>query len=81
MHFESDRDCIEKLLPTCARLDVAEATIAWIPNTMDLGELMISENLLDEVRANPEIEVLSEAAPLAFDGDDNLVEVFHKASH
>ena len=54
MHFPDDRTCIEKIVPTCGKLDLSEVTIAWIRNSMDIGELMVSEDLLDEVRANPE---------------------------
>ena len=75
MHFPDDRTCIEKIVPTCGKLDLSEVTIAWIRNSMDIGELMVSEGLLDEVRANPEIEVLSEPMDLEFDGAGNLVNV------
>ncbi len=73
MHFPDDRTCIEKIVPTCGKLDLSAVTIAWIRNSMDIGELMVSEGLLDEVRANPEIEVLSEAMDLEFDDSGNLI--------
>ena len=73
LHFADDRTCIEKIAPTCAKLDVHEVSIAWIRNTMDLHELMVSENLLDEVRRNPEIEILGEPIEIDYDADGNLV--------
>ena len=73
MHFPDDRTCIEKIVPTCGKLDLSTVTIAWIRNSMDIGELMISEGLLDEVRFNPEIEILSASTNLKFDTDGNLV--------
>lgn len=75
LHFADDRTCIEKIAPTCGKLDVSEVTIAWIRNTMDINELMISENLLDEVRRNPEVEILGAAGEIEYDADGNLVVV------
>ena len=75
IHFPDDRTCIEKIVPTCGKLDLSAVTIAWIRNSMDIGELMVSEGLLDEVRANPKIEVLSEPMDLEFDDGGNLINV------
>ena len=73
LHFADDRTCVEKIAPTCGKLDVSDVSIGWIRNSMDLSELMISENLLDEVRQNPEIEILGEAVEIEYDSDGNLV--------
>ena len=75
MHFPNDRTCIEKIVPTCGKLDSGAVTIAWIRNSMDIGELMISEGLLDEVRANPEIDILSEPMDWDFDWEGNLIDM------
>ena len=71
-HFPTDRQCLTKILATCGRLNAAECTVAWIRNTMELSEMRVSENLLDELRANPQIEVVSEAQPFAFDAEGQL---------
>ncbi len=81
MHFSTDRDCVEKILATCGRLDTAEASIVWIPNTMDIGECLVSENLLDEVKQNPEIEVVGEPQAIEFDDAGNLKAAFQLAAH
>jgi len=75
LHFANDRTCIEKIAPTCGKLDVSDVSIAWIRNTMDLSELLISANLLDEVRRNPEIEVLGEPVEIEYDSNGDLVGV------
>lgn len=75
LHFADDRTCIEKIAPTCGKLDLSEVTIAWVRNTMDINELMISENLLDEVLRNPEVEILGEAREIEYDADGNLAVV------
>jgi hypothetical protein len=76
MHFSDDRTCIERLAPTCGKLDVSEVSIGWIRNTMELGELLMSENLLPELRRNPEIEILSDPQEIEFDSEGNLISVF-----
>ena len=50
--------------------------IAWIRNTMDIGELAISENLVPRVSDNPEVEIVSEPRQLEFDDAGNLIDVF-----
>ena len=64
MHFPDDRTCLERIAPTCGKLDLSEVTIAWIRNTMDIGELAISENLVPRVSDNPEVEIVSEPRQL-----------------
>jgi len=76
MHFPDDRICLEKIAPTCGKLDLSEVTIAWIRNSMDIGELAISENLVNRVNDNPEVEINSEPRELEFDDAGNLVNIF-----
>ena len=73
MHFPDDRTCLEKIVPTCGKLDLSEVSIAWIRNSMDIGELAISENLVPRVRDNPEVEIVSEPGQLEFDDAGNLI--------
>ncbi len=76
MHFPDDRSCLERIAPTCGKLDLSEVTIAWIRNTMDIGELAISENLVPRVSDNPEVEIVSEPRQLEFDDAGNLINIF-----
>ena len=73
MHFASDRLCIEKIAPTCGKLDLRDVTIAWIRNSMDIGELMVSEGVIDEVSTDSQIEIISDPMDLEFDSEDNLI--------
>ena len=43
---------------------------------MDLAECLVSENLLGEIRTNPEVEVLSGPEEMTFDSAGNLVPAF-----
>jgi hypothetical protein len=73
IHFATDRECLEKILPTCGKLDAAECSIVWIRNTMELGEMLVSENLITELEQNHHIEFLSEPQEIEFDEAGNLV--------
>jgi hypothetical protein len=75
IHFPTDRECLERIVPTVGRLDPAEVTFAWIRNTMELGRLAISENLRPAIEANPLAEVEA-VVDFEFDGAENLVSPF-----
>lgn len=72
IHFPTDRECIERMLPTVGKLDGNLITIAWIQNTLELTLMMLSDNLRGEIEANPELEILGPARELGFDHDGNL---------
>src|SRR5271157_2008230 len=57
IHFATDRECIERIAPTVGKLDLNDVTYGWIRNTMELGRLALSENLLPEIQGNPLLAV------------------------
>ena len=67
MLVENELQALQVLLNFRAEEAPASLRLAWIRNTSTLDELWASEALLDEARADPRIEILSEPAPLAFD--------------
>ena len=67
MLVENELQALQVLLNFRAEADPGSLRLAWIRNTSMLDELWASEALLDEARANPNIEVLSEPAPIGFD--------------
>jgi hypothetical protein len=72
MLLPSDVDAICAGILTCGRGDPENARVVRIKNTLEIGDIEVSESLLNEVRANPNLEVLSEAVPFSFDVDGNL---------
>ena len=76
LHYPTDRECIERVLPTCGKLDTSECSVMWIRDTLQLSNLLVSENLLPELAANPAIRILGPAAEVPFDAADNLVSAF-----
>ena len=72
IHFPTDYECVSKIGRTAGRLDLRDLTIGWIANTNELGLLALSENLFDEIRKNPGVEVVSEPMELPFNAEGNL---------
>jgi hypothetical protein len=75
IHYPTDRECLERIMPTVGKLDLAEVTVGWIRNTMELGRLGLSENVRAQVEANPSLEVEA-TIDLEFDGEGNLLSPF-----
>lgn len=75
IHFPTDRECIERIMPTVGKLDLSKVTIGWIRNSMELTRLAISENLRAELLKNPAVEIES-TIDFEFDGKGNLISPF-----
>jgi hypothetical protein len=80
-HFATDRECLERIMPTTGKLEMVEVTIGWINNTLQLDVLAVSENLKPEIEKNPMLEIVSQARELEFDSGDNLVNLLAGATH
>ena len=72
-HFPSDRECIERILATCGRHDISQCSVVWIRNTMELGQMRVSENLFERLRDDPSVEALGAASPMSFDPAGQVV--------
>ncbi len=75
MILDSDRMAIMACVRTCNVMDLSTLRLVRVANTLHIGEIQISEALLPEARANPDIEILSEPEPMAFDAAGDLVEL------
>ena len=67
MLVENELQALQVLLNFRAEEDPASLRLAWIRNTSVLNEMWASEALLDEARADSNIEVLARPEPIAFD--------------
>lgn len=73
MTMDNDHDAIAAAILSCVFAEDREnIKLIRIKNTMELGEIWVSEALLEEVKKNPLLEVLSEPQPFAFDENGNL---------
>lgn len=62
------RDTIATALRTCAQPDLERIRLVRVHNTLHLSEFYISAALLDEVRANPNLELIGPADWTNIDG-------------
>jgi hypothetical protein len=80
VHFASDRECLERFMPTVGKLDFSEVTFAWIPNSLEIGLVALSTNLESEIRANPNLEILGDSWPIEFDSHGNFKKLIELAT-
>ena len=76
IHYPTDRECLEAILPTMGRTDRNKITIGWIQNSLELNLIELTENLLPQIKNNSEIEVVGQPHEMKFDSQDNLVNLF-----
>jgi hypothetical protein len=70
--LENDYYAIKAAVKTCNILDYTTCKLVRIRDTLHLGEIEISVNLLEEARNHPDIEVLTEPYDLKFDDEGYL---------
>ena len=62
----SKEDALRIVLKTCNGVAPGKQRVVWIKNTCVLEEIVISEALLEEAKAHPQIEILTQAGDIAF---------------
>ncbi|MDX2269435.1 MAG: hypothetical protein NW208_15125 [Bryobacter sp.] len=67
VHWDTDRECVERFLPTVGKHDLSQVTIARIHNTLVLTHLEMSENLRPQIEANPQLEIIGDAFAFPLD--------------
>lgn len=70
--LDNDYYAIKAAVKTCNILDYTKCKLVRIQDTLHLGEIEISVNLLEEARKHPDIEILTEPYDLQFDSEGNL---------
>ena len=74
MTLDCDLDAIRAAIKTSNALDFSKVRLVRIKNTLQLGELLISESLLEEATAIPNVTILSEPFEMKFNEQGNLWE-------
>ena len=70
--MDNDRDAIAIALKACNEIDYDSPRVIRIRNTAHIEDIYISEALLGEAKANPQITIESEPIDFAFDDSSNL---------
>lgn len=70
--MKNDEDAIRLCIKSCTDIDKENPRVIRIRNTLSLGEIWVSEAMLDEARANPDLEVLGAPEAFCFNENGNL---------
>lgn len=71
--MNTDRDAVSLAVKTVVRVKPENCRIVHIRNTLDLGEIQVSESMLAEVKASPDrFQIVSPAMAPNFDSAGNL---------
>ena len=70
--MNTEEEAIKLAVKTSIRVPPGQCRIVRIRNTLALGEIMVSEPMLDEVNAHPAMQAQGAPIPLGFDREGNL---------
>ena len=70
----TDKEAVQLCIRTCNRIDAEHVRIVRIPNSLHIGQIMLSEAYYEDVLAGryQGVTALDAPAELVFDGDGNL---------
>ncbi|TWH45749.1 lactate racemase domain-containing protein [Sporomusa sp. KB1] len=74
MMLADDREALLTAVKTCNARDMSKVKLVRIKDTLHIGEIIISEALLPEAQANPDIEICGELMEMEFDEAGNLLD-------
>ena len=77
IHFETDREAIERALESLALADTRQAKVVRIADTLSLEHLEASEACLEELRRKAELVTLGQCREMQFDASHNLEPIAH----
>lgn len=70
--MNTEQEAIQLAVKTCLRVKPADCRIVRIRNTLELSHIMVSEPLLEQVAAHPQMEQAGAAQGFSFDTEGNL---------
>lgn len=68
----NDEQAIKAAIKTCNILDFNQVKLVRIKNTLDIGEIEVSEALLEQVKAHNNMEKLTDLVEFSFNDEGNL---------
>lgn len=71
----TDKEAIQICIRTCNKIDQAQARLVRIPNSLHIGQIMLSEAYYEDVVAGkyPGVTALDQPQPLGFDEAGNII--------
>lgn len=73
MVLKNDKEAIQAAIKTCNVLDKTTVRFVRMKNTLAVGQIYVSESLMNEVDNNSYLEVAGESTELKFDKHGNLL--------
>jgi len=71
--FDKDRDALQAAYDNSVVIDPKDLRLVWVKNTLELEYLWASEPMLQEAKANSNIEVVSAPQDIPFDKNGNMI--------
>ena len=71
--FDKDRDALQAAYDNSGVIDPKDLRLVWVKNTLELEYLWASEPMLQEAKANSNIEVVSAPQDILFDKNGNMI--------
>lgn len=72
MILKNDYFAMAACIKTCNEVDLEHIRMVRIPNTLEIGEIWISESMMEDAGKNPQIEIISQPQELPFNDEGNL---------
>ncbi len=74
LHFETDRELLDKALAIIGLVEPPQAKLMWIKNTLDVAEVECSAAFLDEARQRSDLEIVTGLRDLPLNDMGNLAD-------
>ena len=71
--LDNDREAIQAAVKTSNILDFTKVRLVRIKNTLEVGQIEVSESMIPEVAKHPNLEILTEPYEWEFDSEGNLI--------
>ena len=71
---DTDQQAIAIALRGCARVEPEDAKVVRIRNTLELAEIWMTETMLEQIDAHPNMEVIGEPVAAQFDADGAMLD-------
>ncbi len=72
MILKNDRQAVQACIKTCNRMDLRDARVIRIKNTLCMEEIEVSENQREVVQAHPCMRIIGDPREMRFDKEGNL---------
>ena len=72
MYMKNDREAIQCAIKISTGIDLNNARIIRIPDTLHVTDIMVSENMLSEIAQRSDIQILGAPEEWPFDVEGNL---------